>query len=255
MVPVIIIVILIIITVQLVQKPDWLVDKGKLGEKMIEGELNTISGDKKIINDIMFNDNGKSRQIDHIAITKQGVFVIETKNYNRPIYGRETSTEWREYIGKKYYTFKNPIHQNYGHLQIVKNILEGITDQVFPIVVFAKRPNLKLKVEVTSPVLKQEELVKYILKQKEVLNTQKIEEIYQILIQNQITDKQTKKLHKENVQYYVQYLDGIAQNGNCPRCGAKLVKRHSKKGEFYGCSNYPKCRYTKNIEPVVENKI
>ena len=42
MVPVIIIVILIIITVQLVQKPDWLVDKGKLGEKMIEGELNTI---------------------------------------------------------------------------------------------------------------------------------------------------------------------------------------------------------------------
>ena len=209
MVPIIIIVILIIITVQLVQKPDWLVDKGKLGEKMIEGELNTISGDKKIINDIMFNDNGKSRQIDHIAITKQGVFVIETKNYNRPIYGRETSTEWREYIGKKYYTFKNPIHQNYGHLQIVKNILEGITDQVFPIVVFAKRPNLKLKVEVTSPVLKQEELVKYILKQKEVLNTQKIEEAYNIgnnykineMASTEEIDKNLNKQSNRNFSY------------------------------------------------------
>ena len=36
----------------------------------------------------------------------------------------------------------------------------------------------------------------------------------------------------------------------CPRCGGKLVLRTAKKGEnagnsFYGCSNFPKCRYTK----------
>ena len=39
---------------------------------------------------------------------------------------------------------------------------------------------------------------------------------------------------------------------NCPRCGALLVLRTSKMGinagkEFYGCSNFPKCRYIKNI--------
>ena len=38
----------------------------------------------------------------------------------------------------------------------------------------------------------------------------------------------------------------------CPVCGGLLVVRMAKKGanagnSFYGCSNFPKCRYTKNI--------
>ncbi|AZS15347.1 restriction endonuclease [Paenibacillus lutimineralis] len=31
----------------------------------------------------------------------------------------------------------------------------------------------------------------------------------------------------------------------CPRCGNKLVLRNSSKGQFYGCSSFPKCRYIK----------
>ncbi|MBQ6320235.1 MAG: NERD domain-containing protein [Lachnospiraceae bacterium] len=39
----------------------------------------------------------------------------------------------------------------------------------------------------------------------------------------------------------------------CPKCGSKLVLRVAKKGEnagnqFYGCSAFPKCRYTQNLE-------
>lgn len=30
----------------------------------------------------------------------------------------------------------------------------------------------------------------------------------------------------------------------CPQCGGTLMKRKGKFGEFLGCSNYPKCRYT-----------
>ncbi|GBG09531.1 hypothetical protein PAT3040_04181 [Paenibacillus agaridevorans] len=30
----------------------------------------------------------------------------------------------------------------------------------------------------------------------------------------------------------------------CPKCGYLLVKRKGKRGEFYGCSNFPKCRHT-----------
>jgi restriction system protein len=33
----------------------------------------------------------------------------------------------------------------------------------------------------------------------------------------------------------------------CPNCQGKLVLRQGKNGSFYGCANYPKCRYTKNI--------
>ena len=38
----------------------------------------------------------------------------------------------------------------------------------------------------------------------------------------------------------------------CPRCGAELVKRHGKYGYFYGCSNFPDCRYTQDTLDVTD---
>lgn len=39
----------------------------------------------------------------------------------------------------------------------------------------------------------------------------------------------------------------IPQNNNtCPECGGVLILRESKFGHFYGCSNYPKCKYIKD---------
>ncbi|PCG19291.1 topoisomerase DNA-binding C4 zinc finger domain-containing protein, partial [Brachyspira sp. G79] len=34
------------------------------------------------------------------------------------------------------------------------------------------------------------------------------------------------------------------RSGICPRCKGKLVLREGKYGEFYGCSNYPYCKFT-----------
>lgn len=39
--------------------------------------------------------------------------------------------------------------------------------------------------------------------------------------------------------------DAIDDNMICPECGGKLVRRKGKYGTFIGCSNYPKCRYTR----------
>lgn len=33
----------------------------------------------------------------------------------------------------------------------------------------------------------------------------------------------------------------------CPNCGIPLVKRRGNNGSFWGCPNYPRCRFTKNI--------
>ena len=34
----------------------------------------------------------------------------------------------------------------------------------------------------------------------------------------------------------------------CPKCGAPMVLRNSKRGKFYGCSKYPKCKGTRDYE-------
>lgn len=33
----------------------------------------------------------------------------------------------------------------------------------------------------------------------------------------------------------------------CPKCGLEMVKRNGKYGEFFGCSNFPRCRGTRKI--------
>jgi len=33
----------------------------------------------------------------------------------------------------------------------------------------------------------------------------------------------------------------------CPDCGANLVIRSGRRGQFLGCSSYPKCRHTENL--------
>lgn len=60
---------------------------------------------------------------------------------------------------------------------------------------------------------------------------------------------------KKEIRNQIIRADGLIaymKNANedptvCPRCGGKLVVRHGKYGTFMGCSNYPKCRYTREI--------
>lgn len=37
------------------------------------------------------------------------------------------------------------------------------------------------------------------------------------------------------------------QNLACPDCGGPMVPRSSAHGKFWGCSNYPNCRGTRNV--------
>lgn len=68
--------------------------------------------------------NSKSRsgysQIDHVVITPQGLFVIETKNYTGEIKGTRESKSWTVSNRFKMY---NPFMQNYGHIQAIKSLL------------------------------------------------------------------------------------------------------------------------------------
>ena len=48
-------------------------------------------------------------------------------------------------------------------------------------------------------------------------------------------------------------FDDLKENafieGICPNCGGKLVERQSRYGTFWGCSNYPHCRFTASPDP------
>ena len=74
--------------------------KGKIGEATVASILGTNEPNTQyIINDLLFLDNnGVSRQIDHIVINQYGIWVIETKNYKGTIYGTESQKQWTQVL-------------------------------------------------------------------------------------------------------------------------------------------------------------
>ena len=56
--------------------------KGYIGEKRIHKMLQKLGEDYKVFHDIYVKKHdGNTTQIDHVVLSKFGVFVIETKNY------------------------------------------------------------------------------------------------------------------------------------------------------------------------------
>ncbi|MBQ7603492.1 MAG: type I DNA topoisomerase [Clostridia bacterium] len=65
---------------------------------------------------------------------------------------------------------------------------------------------------------------------------------------NYPTCKNTKPIDKdgnliEKKTEEPKYVEGE----NCPNCGSRLVMRQGRYGDFIACSNYPTCKYTKEI--------
>ena len=39
----------------------------------------------------------------------------------------------------------------------------------------------------------------------------------------------------------------------CPECGGQIIEKKSRRGQiFYGCANYPRCRFASWYKPLVE---
>lgn len=63
-----------------------------------------------------------------------------------------------------------------------------------------------------------------------------IEQIVGLLEPFTEVSREEKQQHIENLQT------------KCPYCGKPLVLRKGKYGQFWGCSAYPKCHFTRNVE-------
>ncbi len=92
-------------------------------------------------------------QIDCLALSEQGIFVFESKDFNGWIYGRGTDRYWTETInfGQEKHQFYNPVKQNQLHIAALQCSLASyqklhskITNPpVISVIVFGSRTTLK----------------------------------------------------------------------------------------------------------------
>ena len=218
---------------------------GIIGEGIVAIILKTLPRDQyTVINNVLIRKEKSSSQIDHVVVSIYGIFVIETKNYSGWIMGGERSAKWTKNVYGHKYQFENPLIQNYGHVVALEKALGITDDKFFPIVVFSVRGDLKVKT--SQPVIYTFSLRRTIRKQTEVLFTQ--EEMIDIAGRLKNLNMDSFSAHVEHNQEAAELkrtADRKIAANICPRCGGQLKLRSGKYGNFYGCTNYPRCRFTK----------
>jgi hypothetical protein len=152
---------------------------------------------------------------------------------------------------------------------IAKHVFESGFDEMYKSIVVLANPKTYLnarfaKRKVKDQVIRADQLVALINKlndeSKNITSTEKeMKDLAEFFLSHNASRKSDYAKKYEKLLDEVEKTDNIPKEENpipkekiCPRCGNKLVLRTAKRGEnvgnqFYGCSNYPKCRYIENL--------
>lgn len=209
---------------------------------------------------MLMREGSGSSQIDHVVVSRYGVFVIETKNYTGKIYGSENAEYWTEYFNwysrsrfrrglhSQSYKFYNPIRQNHGHIRALRNVLKHYGNiPYYSVIVFSDEAEFKLVVD-DAIITTWRHLRRDIMRVSEVaLDDNQVYAIYQTIQgARAIGTKEEVKSHVSSAKATQAIKADQIRSGICPHCGGKLLLRHGPYGRFYGCSNYPRCKFKLN---------
>lgn len=229
---------------------------GARGERRVAECLSSgLSQDYRVINDIYLPlPDGTTTQIDHVVVSRYGIFVIETKTYSGWIFGDEKSSQWTQTIYRKKSRFQNPIRQNYRHICALADC-HGVPKTIFRgMVVF--NGSCEFKTAMPPDVTWRRGAVKHIQSYSEkLLKDKEVADIASAIREwaDSITEDRRKahvaNLHKRHSA--VSIKEGVP---NCPYCGKPMVMRKNRRSGdlFYGCPEYPTCKGIIRISSAME---
>ena len=228
-------------------KSPWF--KGVIGEFQVNIMLKLFLPKENyhLIKNVTLPTEDGTTQIDHIVVSKYGVFVVETKNMKGWIFGNPNQKQWTQKIFKHTNKFQNPLHQNYKHTKTIESSLNVNSESIFSVVVFIGDSTFKTKMP--ENVTYAGGCIRYIKSHNHEFFSESevsklIEQINSGRLQRGI---KTNIQHVAHVKQIVKTKDIEKANNICPKCGSQMVLRETKKGpnagnKFWGCSTFPKCR-------------
>lgn len=229
-------------------KSRWL--KGVFGEFLVNRLLSKLpQSDYTLIKDVTLPTKDGTTQVDHIVVSKFGIFVVETKNMKGWIFGSARQNQWTQKIYRHSSKFQNPLNQNYKHIKTLETLLDCSEEHLHSVIVFIG--DSTFKTDMPSNVTYARGSIRYIMQFSEVVFSDKdyaqlIESINQIKLKRGLITDLKHRNHVKDVAL------SKATSNHCPRCGSEMVLRQTKQGEnkgqqFWGCSTFPKCRAMKQL--------
>jgi hypothetical protein len=220
---------------------------GGIGESRVSSKLQWLPDGYHQLDDVYLVFGNRYAQIDHVIVSRYGIFVIETKNYSGWIFGSDSSEYWTQNLYGEKYELYNPLKQNESHIKTLQSLLKIPYDKFISIVVFTGDATLKFRSQ--GIVIKRSELNRTILSyETPILSEDQVRSISEMIARLSSNNADLRKRHIQRVKEGREIKKTLLSSGICPRCRGKLILRKGKFGSFYGCSNFPQCRYTvKNL--------
>jgi hypothetical protein len=112
--------------------------KGVFGEALVRfsARLRLPAETYHPIHNVTLPTPDGTTQIDHLFVSRFGIFVVETKHLKGWIFGGEHQARWTQKIFKKSFRFQNPLHQNHKHVKALEAMLDLPSEAIHSVVVF-----------------------------------------------------------------------------------------------------------------------
>lgn len=147
-------------------------EQGEKGERAVNDVLSSLGRSYVLMKSVLLPTKTGSTELDHIVVSKYGIFVIETKNYSGTVKGDENSKNWIHTDRKgKQRDMYSPIKQNAGHIGTLRRAINLNESSFIPIVVFSGTAKLEIKSK--SHVVQLNELRNVVLSYKNQMFTKK----------------------------------------------------------------------------------
>lgn len=219
--------------------------KGLFGEAYVKliARLRLSADEYQGAHDVTLPTPDGTTQIDHVLVSRYGIFVIETKHMMGWIFGSEKQAQWTQKIYRKTFKFQNPLRQNYKHVKALEALLDVPADTIHSVVVFSG--SAVFKTRMPDNVTIGGGYVRYIKSFRDpVLSDAQVQEALERIETGRLVPN--RETHRQHVKQLKARFETSSER-TCPKCGSSMVLRTSKRGanagnRFWGCSVYPKCR-------------
>lgn len=153
-----------------------------------------------LLNNVTLKTADGTTQIDHVLVSRYGVFVIETKHYSGWLFGDAKSKQWTQVIYGTKHQFQNPLHQNYKHIKAVQELLDFLApEHIIGLVVFTG--GAEFKTDTPSGVFSLESVIEHLKGFNEELLTENRMQfcVGRLECQRLALTQETDVEHKENL--------------------------------------------------------
>lgn len=137
-----------------------------------------------VLRQLEVRHSGGHEQIDYVYVSRFGIFIVSTPNYQGRIWGDNGDGMWTQKFYKTKMLFPNPLIQNQRYIQILARQLDLSPRLFYSVVVFAG--NCQFQTMMPDNVIESSDFNEYIAQYDEVvLNDEKVAEIRECLESNE----------------------------------------------------------------------